>query len=347
MSRRVSTSATRLTIPTFISNTGETLRVAKDSPSTLESQATESQVPSGLFSSLRARVLVWILYIVAKTLDIVFASLAVIAVLAFAFIMIRDRIYALVAAWIFSFDAWYLRWSGSGLESSLAVLLVMLTLWYAYRKEYVTASFIVGVLTLVHPAGVLLFVAVLVDAFLNGRGRVAVVRAVVGSFLIYTAVVGSWILYTYVQFGTVIPNVVVSMWGDGTSLSAIWSGFISDLKIISATQFFLAGFLVLGLAVTLWKQESRVLKRGGIPPPLGSLDAAAFSARGRARRVEIAAPGSSGHRSLWRLGNQEARSRLVFYSATRPRDAPDCCGDLSGAESAGLPDAGASAYGES
>lgn len=204
-------------------------------------------------------------YIVAKTLDIVFASLAVIAVLAFAFVMIRDRIYALVAAWIFSFDAWYLRWSGSGLESSLAVLLVVLTLWYAYRKEYITASFIAGVLTLVRPEGVLLFLAVLVDAYYNARGRRAVIRAILGSLFLYTTVVGCWIIYTLVEFGTIVPNALVSVMGDGVTLSAIGRGIFADLKIIGATQFVLAGFLIVGIAVTLWRREILVMREEGFP----------------------------------------------------------------------------------
>ena len=102
-------------------------------------------------------------YVVAKTLDIVFASFSIIGVMAFAFVLIRDRIYALAAAWMFSFDAWFLRWSGSGVETSLALLLVLLTLWYAYKKEYLTSALVAGLLTLVRPEGALLFVAVLVD----------------------------------------------------------------------------------------------------------------------------------------------------------------------------------------
>lgn len=204
-------------------------------------------------------------YIVAKTLDIVFASLAVIGVLAFAFVMIRDRIYALIAAWIFSFDAWYLRWSGSGLESSLAVLLVVLTLWYAYRKEYVTAAFIVGILTLVRPEGVLLFLAVLVDAYFNARGRRAAIRAIVGSFFLYTVVVGCWMIYTFVEFGTIVPNALASAWGDGPSVATVGNGLISDFKLVGATQFVLAGFLVLGVALTFWRREILVLREEGFP----------------------------------------------------------------------------------
>lgn len=204
-------------------------------------------------------------YIVAKTLDLVFAGFAVIAVLAFAFVLIRDRIYALVAAWIFSFDAWFLRWSGSGMETSLAVLLTLLTLWYAYRKEYIVASLVGGLLTLVRPEGALLFVAVLVDAMLNGRGRNAVARALIGSVLLYSLVVGSWLLYSYVHFGTVIPNTLQAKSTSASSLPVLWFTILSQLKIVASTQLVLAMFLVVGILVTIRKSGWHVIKEEGFP----------------------------------------------------------------------------------
>jgi hypothetical protein len=201
-------------------------------------------------------------YIVAKTLDIVFAGFSIIGVLAFAFVLMRDRIYALVAAWIFSVDAWFLRWSGSGMESSIAVLLVMLTLWYAYKKEYITSALVAGLLTLVRPEGMLLFVAVLVDRILNGRERAAVIRTIVASVLLYGTVVGSWWLYSWMQFGTVVPNVFLTKPADG---SGWWGTVLSNLSIIGATQCLMALFLVVGVIVAFRRSEWRTLREDSFP----------------------------------------------------------------------------------
>jgi hypothetical protein len=201
-------------------------------------------------------------YIVAKTLDIVFAAFSIIAVLAFAFVLMRDRIYALVAAWIFSFDAWFLRWSGSGMESSIGVLLVMLTLWYAYKKEYITSALVAGLLTLVRPEGMFLFVAVLVDCIVNGKERTAVIRTVLASFLLYSVVVGSWLLYSWMQFGAIVPNIFLTKPTDGNSL---WNSILSNLRIIGATQCLMALFLIAGVIVAVRRSEWRTLREDGFP----------------------------------------------------------------------------------
>jgi hypothetical protein len=204
-------------------------------------------------------------YIVAKTLDIVFASLALMAVLAFAFIVIRDRLYAIFAAWMFSFDAWFLRWSGSGTETSLAVLLAMLALWYAYKKEHITSSLVVGLLTLVRPEGVFLFLAAMVDAFLNGRNKMSAFRVVIVSVTLYLMIVGTWLGFSYVHFGTIIPNQFQNGSISGFSWSLMSANAIANLKTVGATQLTLLLFLAAGVFVTVRKFGWNIIREEGFP----------------------------------------------------------------------------------
>ena len=204
-------------------------------------------------------------YIVAKTLDIVFASVAVMAVLAFAFVVIRDRLYALVAAWIFSFDAWFLRWAGSGTETSLAILLAMLSLWYAYKKEYITSSLVAGLLTLVRPEGVLLFLAAQVDSVLDSRSRISAIRVVVGSVVVYLMIVGTWLGFSYIHFGTMLPNQLRSAPFTGFSWSTMVANAFAHMKIVGATQMFLVLLLVGGVVVTVRKFGWHLIREEGFP----------------------------------------------------------------------------------
>jgi hypothetical protein len=204
-------------------------------------------------------------YVVAKTLDIVFASLALIAVLAFAFIVIRDRLYALIAAWIFSFDAWFLRWAGSGTETSLAVLLAMLSLWYAYKKEYITSSLVAGLLTLVRPEGVFLFLAAQIDAVLNSRNKMSAVRTSVGSSVLYAMIVGTWMGFSYVHFGTMLPNQMRMAFIRDWSLPTVLSNALESMKIVGATQLVLVVALAGGVVVTVWKTGWQIIREEGFP----------------------------------------------------------------------------------
>lgn len=204
-------------------------------------------------------------YVVAKTLDLAFASLSVIAVLAFAFIMIRDRIYALVAAWIFSFDAWFLFSSGTGSGTSLAVLLVMLTIWYAYKKEYITSSFVLGLLTLVRPEGFILLAPILLDAVFNARGRTAVVKAIVGSLVVYCVIVGSWLLFSYVSFGALVPDTMLAGTTLQLSVTGLWHSVLSCLEILGTTQLTLVIALIVGVVLTARRAAWRIFREEGFP----------------------------------------------------------------------------------
>ena len=204
-------------------------------------------------------------YIVAKTLDIVFASVALMAVLAFAFIVIRDRLYALIAAWMFSFDAWFLRWAGSGTETSLAILLAMLALWYAYKKEHITSSLVAALLTLVRPEGVFLFLAAQVDALLNSRNRMSAIKVVIGSVVLYLMIVGTWLGFSYVHFGTMLPNQLQSAPFSGFSWSMMLANAFASMKIVGATQLLPLLFLAGGVVVTVRKFGWHIIREEGFP----------------------------------------------------------------------------------
>ncbi len=201
-------------------------------------------------------------YVVAKTLDIVFASFSVIGVMAFTFVVTRDRLYALVAAWIFSFDAWFLRSSGTGMDTSIAVLLVLLTLWYAYKKEYLTSALVAGLLTLVRPEGVLLFIAVCADSILNGRERWPVIKTMLASFLLYGVVVGSWLFYSSMQFGVVISSMVLNK---PAGRIALWDFVLSNVRIIGTTQCIMVLALIAGLILAVRRSEWRTLREDAFP----------------------------------------------------------------------------------
>jgi len=83
-------------------------------------------------------------YVVAKTLDLFFACTAILVLYHVAFQVLGDKRHAVLAATVFAFDSWFLRWTASGMESSFAVLLVLLCMLYVYRNDYALASLVCG-----------------------------------------------------------------------------------------------------------------------------------------------------------------------------------------------------------
>lgn len=199
-------------------------------------------------------------YTVAKTLDIVFACFAVLACLAFAFVVIRDQVYALVAAWMCSFDVWILRWSGTGLETSAGVLLTMLVLWYAYQKEYISASLISGLLTLVRVEWGLIILVVLADLVLNAKTRRATIKLAAASSIVYIMVVGSWVVFSYASSMSAFPGTPV-MSGRENVLTSVLDAVLT----LGATQAVAGVALIAGLLVTVKKMGWGHVREDAVP----------------------------------------------------------------------------------
>ena len=196
-------------------------------------------------------------YVVAKTLDLLLASLSIFLVYGLAYGVLRDRIFAFIAACLVAFDSWMLRWAGSGMETSLGVLLTLLVFWYVYRAEYVLASLASGLLTLVRPEGGLLFALVLLDYAFLKRDPVAIRRMTVRSILVYAIVLAPWLIYTTVTFGTPLPNTFGAKSVYPYSLESTMFVAASEARIVLSTQGAAVTLLILGLVASLrripWK----------------------------------------------------------------------------------------------
>ncbi len=174
--------------------------------------------------------------VVAKSLDLVFASLAVLLAYIVGVAIIRDKWYALLGALLFSTDAWFLRWSGSGMDASLAVLLALLVIRHLHQNEYITASILSGLLTLVRPEGALLFGVVLVDNFLNSTNRRLALKVGLICSALFAIIVGSWLVFAYAHFGQVVPNTILAKSSAGFSLPAAWHILKTEAAILGSTQ---------------------------------------------------------------------------------------------------------------
>lgn len=186
-------------------------------------------------------------YIAAKTLDLVFASLSILVFFNVAVYTLRSLLYGMTATLLFSFDVWMIRWSGSGMESSLAVLLALIAFRYVYRNDYVLASFVAAVLTLVRPEGALFFVVIMADNFLNSTKPRLAARVLVRSLLLYAVVVVPWILFAVIHFGTMIPNTFAAKSGTAFTIAGVGETFWSIAIILGASQAIPLLLVVAGL----------------------------------------------------------------------------------------------------
>jgi hypothetical protein len=198
-------------------------------------------------------------YMVSKTLDLVLACLAVMLIYMLAYVVVRDKAYAVFAPAMLAFDGWFLRWAGSGMETSLSVLLVLLCIWYVYQNEYPLGALSAAVLTLIRPEGALLFVVSQIDNFMNTRDWRPAAKSFGMSCLVYALVIVPWLVFAFVQFGSIIPNTFAAKTG-GVSLTEAWMVGASVTEIVSSTQGLSLIALAIGFVVGLRHLGWRVVR---------------------------------------------------------------------------------------
>jgi len=138
-------------------------------------------------------------FVVAKVLDLVFASFAILAFQALVLTMTENRAIAVVAAVALTFDAWLLQRAGTGMETSLALLLTLVAVRHAYMLDRLSFAAAAALLTLTRPEGALLFFWVLL---LHLHRNVKVFfREWKGPVALYAGIVGLWVLYAVNAFG--------------------------------------------------------------------------------------------------------------------------------------------------
>ena len=192
-------------------------------------------------------------FTIAKTFDILFASLSIVIVYTFSATLIQDKVYALLVALILSVDASFLHWAGSGMETSFAVILVVLVVKYAYLGDYHIAGFVAGLLTLVRPEGVLLFLVIQIEnftlSFLLGRNR----RMFWTSTILYLVVVLPWLVYAYQTFGSIFPNAGIAANAAYSSFGMVTNALFDSLAALGSTQLLMIVLLTIALPLVIAK----------------------------------------------------------------------------------------------
>ena len=204
--------------------------------------------------------------LVAKTFDLVFACLALFAVYFLAYLILRDKVAAFFVVLLFSVDAWVLRSSASGLGISLALLLVVMVLWYGFKREYRIASFVCGFLILTAPMeGILLFGVMMIDAIALWRREKVLPGPVIRSVALALISVLPWLLYVIFTSGPTFTGPPVGTFmgtplsgpsGESAGAALYWYAASGGVMIV---------LLFLGHAVAVWRSNWRLLAPSSFP----------------------------------------------------------------------------------
>lgn len=192
------------------------------------------------------------LALAAKAVDLVIASGAIIVFYLAAYELIRDMIVAMLATLAFSLHIWLLRWAGSGMETSLSVLLVLAALLFCLRNEYLLSVITAALLALVRPEAVLFVGFIAADIYVNSQDKRRGASLMAKLAAVYAAILAPWLVYAYRTFGTVVPNTALAKSRSGFSLAGLGSELWNIGAIVGASDG-VAVLCVLAAGLLLWR----------------------------------------------------------------------------------------------
>jgi arabinofuranosyltransferase len=190
-------------------------------------------------------------YVAAKAIDLLFASLTIVVLYFLSAEIVRDAVVALLTTLAFSLNVWQLRWAGSGMETSLAGLLVVSSILFCLRNEYLLAAVLTGLLTLVRPEACLLFALIIGDLYINTEDRKHFAKMSLAMCGVFALVLIPWLAYAYHTFGTFIPNTLHAKASAGVHFSEILKELSNSINIIAVSDGLGVVVLVTSMIVIL------------------------------------------------------------------------------------------------
>jgi arabinofuranosyltransferase len=164
------------------------------------------------------------IYLWAKIIDVILACTALIIFYNALYPLVEDFAIRFCATVVFSLNVWFLRWTGTGMETSLAVLLFLVSLGFLLRRKYIYASVFTGLLVLVRPEGLLFYLIILASMIQTEKKNRK--RLIGTSVILFALPVIPWLIYAFHTFGTVMPNTALAKAGLSDSirgrLSTLW-----------------------------------------------------------------------------------------------------------------------------
>jgi hypothetical protein len=169
---------------------------------------------------------------IARILSTIFGLASILAFFLLARAVIPNETIAYGATLIWAYDPWFIRWVPSGMETSLALLLIFLCVFiYIKKGSFPLTCSLLAVATLTRPECVLLLILISADFLMrNSRNWKIFFKGIT----VYILLLTPWLLYSFFSFGSILPNTYKVKLGFPANLSNMVSSFSTGAKIVGS-----------------------------------------------------------------------------------------------------------------
>ena len=141
----------------------------------------------------------------AKVLSLVFSCLAILVCYLVANEILRDYVMAFCVALILAMQGWFLQIAPSGSALGAAMALVLAVVFFMLRNDYVVATFILGLCTLIFWQAVFLLVPLCADIGINSINKRRALKVMLVAGLAYGGALLPWVVFSWINARDMIP----------------------------------------------------------------------------------------------------------------------------------------------
>jgi len=173
-----------------------------------------------------------------KIFSLFLASLGVLCVYLLAYEVVRDRLIALCISLSVAMQAWLLQAAPSGSALLAGLLLTLAGMFFLLRNDYLLASFLVGLSSLILWQAVGLLVLLCADVAANSTDKRRAVKVIMMTLLVYFCPLFPWLVIARLNAVSILPVLVPF---DELSLG----GILSSAAFLSLAVMLIAGILLM------------------------------------------------------------------------------------------------------
>jgi hypothetical protein len=179
-----------------------------------------------------------------KIFDLVLAGCSVVTIFYVMRALGGNDVYSLLAAGLLSCQAWFVRWAGSGMETSLAVLLSSLFLLFLLKRRFFLLALTAGLLLLTRPeAAIPIALSSLSATFVDWRSGEAM-RGWLWFAVGVVAVVLPWEVLALLHFGSIVPTTALAKSGFEFSVGDMYATAVDLAQTMAVSD---GGMVLLGI----------------------------------------------------------------------------------------------------
>lgn len=199
-------------------------------------------------------------FMFSKFLDLLFIILSVLIFYNLAgFYFGEEKYFVLLTVSVFIINAWLIRWSFTGMETSLAVFAALLSFYLYFKGNYKLLFFTLGAFQLVRPESFVL--AAIFFVYLAGKSiksKCFSLKDILLYIICYSALLIPFFTYAFINFGTILPNTALGKSTLMFSLTTIINQLMEIIKTLSGASIIEMILTVVFLVLYIWKGKKEI-----------------------------------------------------------------------------------------